>query len=120
MPEITVEPKKKISIFAILPFVLLGIPFVLGVVAAAIIIRGFILTVLWGWFAVPLGLPALSIPMALGLSILTAYVVGNDAKIISEMTDENGKKVSQKAKALFYVLTPLFVLLMGYITYCYV
>ena len=46
----------------------------LGVVA--IIVRGFVLTKLWGWFVVPVfGLPALHIAAAVGLSLLLGYLL---------------------------------------------
>lgn len=35
-----------------------------------IMLKGLVLKILWGWFIVPLGVVAISIPQALGLSIL--------------------------------------------------
>jgi len=42
---------------------------------AGIVWMGFVLTVLWGWFVVPLfRLPELTIPAALGLSLVVGYM----------------------------------------------
>jgi hypothetical protein len=46
-----------------------------GLCLAAILVRGFVLSVLWGWFAVPLGAPALGVVSALGLSVLLSYLL---------------------------------------------
>lgn len=49
-----------------------------GLFLAAILVRGFVLTVLWGWFAVPVfGLPALGIAPALGLTVLLNYLLNH-------------------------------------------
>jgi len=42
---------------------------------AGIAWAGYVLTVLWGWFVVPLfGLPELTIPAGLGLSLVVGYM----------------------------------------------
>lgn len=44
---------------------------IIGIVAISVIsvlLRGWVLTILWGWFLVPLGAKAITIPLALGLS----------------------------------------------------
>ena len=38
--------------------------------------RGFVLTILWLWFAVPLGMPELTVPYAIGLSLIVSFMVG--------------------------------------------
>lgn len=46
----------------------------LGIAAmtcALLVLHGFVFSVLWGWFAAPLfGLPAITIPQAIGLSLV--------------------------------------------------
>lgn len=39
--------------------------------------RAFVMTRLWGWFVVPLGLPAIGIAHAIGLSLLFGVVTLN-------------------------------------------
>ncbi len=43
---------------------------VLLAVAVTTIIRGLVLTVLWGWFIEPLGVPAINVPEALGIALI--------------------------------------------------
>jgi hypothetical protein len=51
---------------------------VVGLFLAAILARGFVLTVLWAWFAVPVfGLPILGIAPALGLTVLFNYLLNH-------------------------------------------
>lgn len=38
------------------------------------ILRGWVLTILWGWFAVPFGLPVLNIPTAIGVALIVSYL----------------------------------------------
>lgn len=39
--------------------------------AIAVIIRGWVLSILWGWFAVPiLGAPQIDIPQAIGIALV--------------------------------------------------
>lgn len=55
---------------AILAFVL-----VLPIFGTALILDGYCFMILWGWFVVPtFGLPALTIPQAVGLGIIGALV----------------------------------------------
>ncbi len=63
------------SAVALLSAVFLG---AVGLFLAAILARGFVLTVLWGWFAVPVfGLPPLGIAPALGLAVLLNYLLNH-------------------------------------------
>jgi hypothetical protein len=53
----------------------------LGLLAIAIsaVVSGFVFMILWGWFAVPIfGLPALTIPQALGVSTLISLATYRD------------------------------------------
>lgn len=43
-------------------------------IAATVIIRGFILSLLWAWFFIPLGLESISIPHAIGIAGTVAYI----------------------------------------------
>lgn len=48
---------------------------VLAAVTALTIEQGWVLSILWGWFAVPLGAPAISIPGAIGMAILLSTML---------------------------------------------
>jgi hypothetical protein len=45
----------------------------LGIVVAAII-SGVVLVVLWGWFIVPLGVPALKVAHGIGFCLVTSFL----------------------------------------------
>lgn len=46
----------------------------------ASVVRGFVLSIMWSWFLVPLGVPAISIPLAIGISMLVAMLTNHDAQ----------------------------------------
>jgi hypothetical protein len=63
---------------------LLAVPTIVALYVAAILARGFVLTILWGWFAVPVfGLPALSIAAAIGLTVLLSYLLNHTKESVS-------------------------------------
>jgi hypothetical protein len=41
----------------------------------AFIWKGYLTTWIWLWFMVPLGVPSISIPMAVGLNLLAQYIL---------------------------------------------
>ncbi len=47
----------------------------LALVALLMIEQGWVLAVLWEWFAVPLGAPAITIPGAIGIAVLLSTLV---------------------------------------------
>lgn len=67
--------------------ILIGGLVIVGLYLAAILARGLVLTILWGWFAVPVfGLPALSITAAIGLTVLLSYLL-NHRKTTASLGD---------------------------------
>jgi hypothetical protein len=63
----------------------------LGVMGLGTVLNGFVLTVLWRWFVLPVfkGAPALTIPTAIGLSLVVGYLTyhedsGNDDLSVGE------------------------------------
>ena len=66
---------------------------------------GWVVSILWGWFIVPFGLPSLSIPWAIGLAS------------VAKITISSGKKTSPEGfeEWTAYLLSPLFVLGMCWI-----
>lgn len=53
---------------------LMGIVGLIGIIAAASILRGWVLSVMWMWFIVPtFGLAPLSIPIAIGIGLILAF-----------------------------------------------
>ena len=50
---------------------LVGVPVFVAVVAT---INGWVLSILWGWFIVPLGAMALSVPAAIGVALVVSFL----------------------------------------------
>lgn len=45
-------------------------PIIAALAAVVAIYEGYVIWVLWGWFAIPLGLPAITLAHAIGIDIL--------------------------------------------------
>lgn len=88
------------------------IKFLLAVIG--VILKGFVLSKLWLWFIVPIfNLPILSIPIAIGISIIVAMLT---YQIIDTKPDDNVEKdVKEWANAVATIIVPLLFLLEGYI-----
>ena len=67
------------------------------------ILEGAVLATLWGWFLVPLGLPVISIPVAVGLSVIVNLVTPSPPK-----TDK-GKEWKQLGMIAFKAIILLMV-----------
>jgi len=78
---------------------LLSLPFLF-------LIKGLVLSTLWSWFIVPLGVPAISIPMAIGIGIVAAYMTG---------IDDNGFNTDSMRDVLKGIVHPLVILFIGWI-----
>ncbi len=65
--------------------------------------RGYVLTILWGWFIVPLGVVALTLPMALGFSV-----------IVSLITNDSSTNLTWEQYTSFWTF-PLVMLFSGWI-----
>jgi hypothetical protein len=53
---------------------LIGGAFAIAVIAALLIWRGFVLSVMWSWFLVPFGLPAIQIAHAIGIAAIAGMM----------------------------------------------
>lgn len=69
--------------------------------------RGFALSVLWKWFIVPLGVPALSVPMACGLLV----VVG----VLTHKTRRADHMPEEHDQLLVALIMPPMMLFIGWI-----
>ena len=100
------EPSTKESIFVLIWFPVL--------IALSSIYHGFVLTKLWGWFVVPtFSLPLLSLPAAIGLSLIIGFMAKNHDLKRDDESNSLGKlmlKATLKAAAV-----PSNSLLFGYI-----
>lgn len=75
--------------------------------------KGYVVSVMWGWFIVPLfGVPPLAISHAVGVSFLVSILT------LYQVNDEKGKLMSERliASIFFSATYPLLVLIAGWIT----
>ena len=47
-------------------------PVAVAAFCGGIILEGFVLSIMWGWFMVPFGLPHITVAWAIGVSVLTS------------------------------------------------
>jgi hypothetical protein len=84
-------------------------------IAAAVVVDGYVLSVLWGWFVVPaFHIPALTIPYAIGVSMVAASLTNH------RNGKEAEKEVSWWQPLLFLTLKPAFALGLGWIVKAFI
>jgi hypothetical protein len=90
-----------------------AIGIVIILVPLSIIMRGWVLSIMWGWFIVPLfGLPALTIPYAIGVSAVIALLKGSS----TDNKKDDKKALEKFLEALFVAfVAPLITLGFGWI-----
>lgn len=73
--------------------------------------NGWALSILWGWFIVPIfGLPELSIPAAIGIAMIVNYMTYQEPGHADDRTSDD------KVKAFIVLcLRPLFAVFIGFI-----
>lgn len=77
-------------------------------ISASVVLNGYVLSVLWGWFIVPVfGLPALTIPVAIGIALVISFLT-------HQLNLNDGDETGWKQLA-FSFLHPLLTLLAGWI-----
>ncbi len=95
------------QVLAITALAVGGVLLMMAMVALFAVYRGWVFAILWGWFAVPLfGLPALSIPAAIGIAMVVSMLT---------MRSSDPAKENQWATFTAQALAPLFALLIGWI-----
>lgn len=77
---------------------LIGFLVVLGLLAGLAVFEGFVLKSMWAWFVVPtFGLPELSIPVAIGISLIVSLLAHQQSVKFS-----SGNELEDAAKNLGY------------------
>lgn len=79
-------------------------PFAIALVVLLAIQQAWAISVLWGWFIVPLGLPAIGIAAAVGVSVTVSALRGRRGR-----SSDDGKWALAKA-----ALQPWFCLAVGW------
>jgi len=98
--------------------ILLLIPFIFAGIILSIILKGWVLSILWSWFIVPtLGLPILSIPIAIGISIVVGLLTHqyNDFNTTdTKMSELIGKSIGHS------IIGPLLTLFVGWVVHSFI
>jgi hypothetical protein len=84
---------------------IIATPFAIALILLLIIQQAWAISVLWGWFIVPLGLPAIGIAAAIGISTTMSAMRGR----LKGPDDEGWKTIAKS------VLQPWFCLAIGWI-----
>lgn len=63
----------------------------LGLMVVLSILRGFVLSQLWGWFIVPIGVPSISVPQAIGIAIIASVLTYAPSDAMQEKRDSAQK-----------------------------
>lgn len=79
-------------------------------VLTGVVMNGWVLSILWGWYFVPYGLPPLTVPRAMGIALMVSFLTHRYTS--EELVDESF------STSLFYlgthvVLRPLSGLALG-------
>lgn len=99
------------NLIALIIGMIILIPIALVMLVPVALWRGYVLSVLWGWFIVPtFNAPALSLAMAIGVAIVVGMFT---ASIPTKKKDEEDKALSNYFVNGF--IAPALSLLFGYI-----
>jgi hypothetical protein len=82
---------------------------VFGTFVLSIILNGFVLQVLWGWFITPFGLPAISIPQGLGLALVVGF--------LTHQYQDN--KRSPEGVITYSIMSPVVSLVFGWVVHLF-
>ena len=85
----------------------------LAAAAVTTVIRGWALKMMWNWFVVPLGIPALSLPAAIGIGLTVAYLTYTDSNKLSFDTAAETSKSIERIITAF--LMPFYVVFIGWV-----
>lgn len=97
------------SIAGIVLLIIGAISAVAGVLVGSVLINGYVLSILWVWFLVPLGLPAISIAHSIGIAMIASWLTYQDD---ASKQDEKG---SGLRLFLLLIVRPLLTLGIGYV-----
>lgn len=120
MPDyVRMKPVKKSSEASIILFAGIGVSLIfLLVLAYGIVVSGWVLTVLWGWFVVPVfKIPALSLPVAIGISGMIRLLTYTDTSDLQQKEQDSGER---RGRLIGGLLSPWFLLLLGWIVHFFV
>ncbi len=96
---------------------------VVGLIVVSSLLRGYVLSILWGWFMVPIfHLPVLSVMQAIGIALTISYLIQQTNffnQLKQEQEQDKKKKLRESMKIVTFttIIYPLIALLIGYIVH---
>jgi uncharacterized protein YqgC (DUF456 family) len=88
--------------------IVLGFLLIMGLLFVTAVLKGWVLSILWGWFIVPIfGLPLLGIVPAIGVSLALSYTING---VGSTKSGDTGSLVGT-------LVGPFIVLLFGWVVH---
>ncbi len=93
---------------------------ILCALIVGILLRGWVLCVLWGWFVVPFfNLPPLTMPMAIGLSFFSLYFFNTgdieDENMIKRFNNEQTDLNKIILLSTYFISKPIIYLIGGWV-----
>lgn len=76
-------------------------------IAIGVPINGWVLSILWSWFLVPLGVPAVNTAHAIGIATIASLLCHQPRKTPDDQAEAIGEIIG------YYFFVPLFSLIMG-------
>ena len=102
------------DVIMVLIWIVLSIVFIPGV----FLLNGYVIMVLWGWFIVPLGIIALSLPMAMGISLLVSYMNFQHSDFFEKHKNDSSSHKIQRFVSIC-IGRPIMTLGLGYIIHLF-
>jgi hypothetical protein len=87
--------------------ILVVIILVVAIIAALILVRGFVFYKLWSWFLTPLGLPEIGLAHAIGVGLVITYMTHQIMP--ADEKDRSGERLA------YTLIGTLLVLAIGWI-----
>jgi hypothetical protein len=93
----------------------------LALLPFAYLLDGWVLSKLWGWYIAPLGLPSLTIPMAIGVAIVVGYLTSGISTKPCKDNRSKEEKIEDSLTATAAVFAkPFLALGVGWIVFQFV
>lgn len=88
-----------------------GVLIVLSIVVftLSILLSGFTVSTLWGWFVVPLGMQAIGVAHGVGLSVFISYFGLNGYQMWVKKQTDKRSEIAKTAYAFSIPATSLFI-----------
>ncbi len=108
--KISGTAEEEIMVVAIAKVILFG-----ALIVIAVLLNGFAISVLWGWFLVPpFGLPELSTLQAIGIASIVIYLTHQYGSMFLLLEEYKGDQVFPFSLVITF-FRPLFFISFGYI-----